>query len=70
MIVTNFGRYLWRFFVGDNWQLGGLVVTFAIVGVLAHPLGGWDGLLAFALVTAVVWSDVFRRAAAARSASH
>ena len=69
MIVANFARYLWRFFIGDNWQLGGLVVAFAVVGFLARPLHAWDGLLAFALVTAVVWSDVFRRAAASRRAA-
>ena len=62
-LIKDFGRYLWRFFVGDSFQLWGLVVAFAIVAVLAHPLGAWDGGLALLLVMAVVWIDVFRRAA-------
>jgi CBS-domain-containing membrane protein len=63
-VIADFGRYLWKFFVGDSFQLIGLAVAFAIVGLLARPLGGWSGLLAFVLVLAVVWIDVFRRAAA------
>ena len=62
-VFADFGRYLWRFFVGDSLQLVGLLVAFLIVGVLARPLGAWDGLLAFVLVLAVVWIDVLRRAA-------
>lgn len=68
-MIADFGRYLWHFFIGDSWQLGGLIVAMAIVGLLAHPLGAWDGVLAFLLVTAVVWSDVFRRSAAQRRAA-
>ncbi len=63
--IASFGLYLWRFFVGDSFQLWALVVCFAVVGLLAHPLGALDGLVAFVLVTAVIWIDVWRRARAA-----
>jgi hypothetical protein len=62
--IVAFGRWLWRFFVGDLFQLGGLAVAFLIVALLARPLGGLDGLVAFVLVLAVVWIDVLRRHAA------
>lgn len=62
--IAGLGRYLWHFFVGDVLQLGGLTVAFAVVALLARPLGTWAGLAAFVLVLAVVWADVFRRAAA------
>jgi hypothetical protein len=61
--IAAFGRYLWRFFVGDALQFVGLLVAFVVVALLAHPLGAWDGLVAFVLVLAVVWIDVLRRAA-------
>lgn len=60
--VIGFARYIWRFFIGDVYQLGALAVAFGIVW-LARALGTWDGLLAFALVVAVIWSDVWTRAA-------
>ncbi len=63
-VIGDFGRYLWKFFVGDLFQLGGLIVSFLIVGLFARPLGAAAGLLAFLLVMAVIWIDVFRRAAA------
>lgn len=62
--VIDLGRYLWRFFVGDAFQLIGLMVTFAIVGLLVRPLGAWAGGVAMVLVMAVVWLDAFRRHAA------
>ena len=61
-ILQGLALYLWRFFVGDLWQLLGLAVAFALVAGLARPLGPWAGLLAFVLVVAVVWVDVLRRA--------
>ncbi len=59
--IADFGRWLWRFFVGDPFQLVGLIVAFLIVAALARPLGGLDGLVAFVLVLAVVWIDVLRK---------
>lgn len=59
--IGDFGRWLWRFFVGDPFQLVGLIVAFLIVALLARPLGAVDGLVAFVLVLAVVWVDVLRR---------
>ena len=61
-VLTGIGRYLWGFFVGDLFQFVALIVCFVIVGVLAHPLGAWDGLVAFGLVAAVVSIDAWRRA--------
>jgi hypothetical protein len=55
-------RYLWRFFVGDLFQLLALAAVFLVVALLARPLGPWDGALACLLVAAVVWADVLRRA--------
>lgn len=60
--IADFGRYLWRFFVGGVFQLVGLAVAFVVVGLLAQPLGAADGALAFVLVAAVVAIDVWRRA--------
>lgn len=59
--IAGIGRYLWGFFVGDSFQLVALIVSFLVVGLLARPLGAWDGVLAFVLVTAVVWVDVWQR---------
>lgn len=61
-VLANIGRYLWKFFVGDSFQFVALIVAFGIVALLAHPLGGWDGLVAFALVAAVVSVDAWRMA--------
>jgi len=60
--VADLGMYLWRFFVGDSFQLVALIVCFAVVALLAHPLGAKDGVVAFLLVAAVIWIDVWRRA--------
>lgn len=61
-VLVGVGRYLWGFFVGDPFQLVGLIISFAVVGLLAGPLGAWDGLVAFVLVAAVVCIDAWRRA--------
>ena len=61
--IEAIGRYLWKFFVGDTLQLLGLAVAFVIVAALAHPLGPWDGVLAFALVMTVIWIDAWQWAA-------
>jgi len=66
-VLAGIGTYLWRFFVGDSFQLVALVVSFVVVALLAHPLGPWDGVVAFVLVTAVVWLDVWQRERAARA---
>ncbi len=60
--VADFGRYLWRFFVGDVYQLVALAVAFGIVWALHAPLRAWDGLLAFVLVAVVMGTDVSTRA--------
>ena len=65
--LAALGRYLWGFFVGDSFQLIALAIGFVVVAFLAHPLGAWDGVLAFAIVAAVVWIDVRRREQADRS---
>jgi hypothetical protein len=61
-LLANIGRYLWGFFVGDSFQIIALIVAFGVVALLAHPLGAWDGLVAFAFVAAVVCIDAWRRA--------
>lgn len=63
-LITATGRYLWKFFIGDTLQVLGLAAAFVIVAALVHPLGAWDGVLAFALVMAIIWIDVWKRAAA------
>lgn len=60
--LVGVGRYLWGFFVGDIFQLVALVLCFVVVALLAHPLGPWDGLVAFWLVSGVVVVDAWRRA--------
>ncbi len=61
-VLTKIGRYLWKFFVGDSFQFVALIVAFGIVALLAHPLGAWDGLVAFALVATIVSVDAWRMA--------
>lgn len=67
--IVWLGRYLWRFFVGDIWQLACLAIAVLIVALLRPALGAVSGVLAFVLVAAVVWTDVFRRAAAQRKST-
>lgn len=64
--IIGFGRYLWKFFVGDSIQLIGLIVAFLLVALLVHPLGAWAGVLALVLVMAVIWIDAFRMHASGR----
>ena len=59
--IADFGRYLWRFFIGDSYQAVALVVAFAVIALLARSLRAWDGLLAFVLVAAVMGSDIAQR---------
>lgn len=61
-LLSAVGTYLWRFFVGDSFQLVALLVSFAIVWLLRGALGPADGIVAFVLVAAVIWIDVWRRA--------
>lgn len=65
--IVDVGLYLWRFFVGDSFQLLALVGSFVVVGLLAPVLHAWDGVLAFLLVAVIVWIDVLRRARPAKA---
>lgn len=65
--LASVGRYLWGFFVGDLFQFVALILCFVVVALLAHALGPWDGLVAFALVGGIVVADAWRRARPRRS---
>lgn len=58
--IAAIGRYLWKFFVGDTLQVLGLAAAFVIVAFVRPLLGPWDGVLAFALVMAIVWIDAWQ----------